>query len=180
MQSKQSPEWFWHYDDCVPKVREIDHEQRQRRQGGKQELVSPAQVQHIVSKSQENHAADGQKCTDQLHKLSKNTTKMVSRIFEIQRQVLNGGGECYTDLVMREALTLVPHKAAEERHWNEAEEDDEEDRPTDDTLGLRAAKRYTHTQQGKPNKRATTDYIIAGDSHLLFGCFVEIHSVQSG
>lgn len=41
---------------------------------------------------------------------------------------------------MREALALIPYKAAEERHWNEAEEDDEEDRPTDDTLRLGAAK----------------------------------------
>lgn len=41
---------------------------------------------------------------------------------------------------MREALTLIPDKAAEERHWDEAEEDDEEDRPTDDTLGLWTVK----------------------------------------
>lgn len=47
---------------------------------------------------------------------------------------------------MREALTLVSHKAAEKRHWNEAEEDDEEDCPTDDTLRLRAAKKvYRNT-----------------------------------
>lgn len=51
----------------------------------------------------------------------------------------------WTNLVMREALTLVSYKAAQERHWNEAEEDDEEDCPTDYTLGLRAAKRYTET-----------------------------------
>lgn len=41
---------------------------------------------------------------------------------------------------MREALTLASYKAAEERHWDEAEEDDEEDRPADHTLGLRAAR----------------------------------------
>lgn len=41
---------------------------------------------------------------------------------------------------MREALTLIPYKAAEERHWDEAEEDDEEDRPTDDTLRLWTVK----------------------------------------
>lgn len=41
---------------------------------------------------------------------------------------------------MREALTLIPDKAAEERHWDEAEEDDEEDRPTDDTLRLWTVK----------------------------------------
>lgn len=47
---------------------------------------------------------------------------------------------------MGEALTLVSHKAAKERHWNEAEEDDEEDCPADYTLGLRAAKRSTETR----------------------------------
>lgn len=41
---------------------------------------------------------------------------------------------------MREAHALISYKAAKERHWDEAEEDDEEDRPTDDTLGLWAAK----------------------------------------
>lgn len=71
VQSQQSSEWFGHHNDCVAKVCEIDHEQRQGRQGGKQKLVSPPQVQHIISKSQKYHAADGQKCTNQLHKLSK-------------------------------------------------------------------------------------------------------------
>lgn len=46
-----------------------------------------------------------------------------------------------THLIMREAHTLVSYKAAKERHWDEAEEDDEEDRPTDDSLRLWAAKR---------------------------------------
>lgn len=93
--SKQGLKWFWHYNDRPAKVCEIDHEQRQRRQGGKQELVSPAQVQHIISKSQENHAADGQKCTDQLHKLSKQNKDGESH-FEIQRQLFNGGGKWHT------------------------------------------------------------------------------------
>lgn len=42
---------------------------------------------------------------------------------------------------MWEALALISYKAAKERHWDKAEEDDEEDRPTDDTLGFRAAIR---------------------------------------
>lgn len=37
---------------------------------------------------------------------------------------------------MWEAHALISYKAAEERHWDEAEEDDEEDRPTDDSLRL--------------------------------------------
>lgn len=74
---------------------------------------------------------------------------------------------------MREALTLVSYKAAEERHWNEAEEDDEEDCPTDYTLGLRAAKEGTRKHgEGKYNTRATIASVNAGDSHFLFGCFI--------
>lgn len=58
---------------------------------------------------------------------------------------------------MREGLTLVSYKTAEERHWNEAEEDDEEDCPTDYTLGLRAARRVNGNtgKVSKYNERAT-------------------------
>lgn len=42
---------------------------------------------------------------------------------------------------MWEALALISYKAAKERHWDKAEEDDEEDCPADDTLGLRATIR---------------------------------------
>lgn len=59
---------------------------------------------------------------------------------------------------MREALTLVSHKAAQERHRNEAEEDDEEDGPTDHTLGLRAAKGKQKHGEAKSDKRATIDW----------------------
>lgn len=41
---------------------------------------------------------------------------------------------------MWEARALISYKAAKERHWDEAEEDNEEDRPTDDSLGLWTAK----------------------------------------
>ena len=40
---------------------------------------------------------------------------------------------------MWEAHALVSYKATKERHWDEAEEDNEEDRPTDHSLGLWAA-----------------------------------------
>lgn len=43
---------------------------------------------------------------------------------------------------MRKAHALIPNKAAEERHWDEAEEDDEENRPTDDSLWLWAANHH--------------------------------------
>lgn len=45
-------------------------------------------------------------------------------------------------LIMWEARALISHKAAKERHWDKAEEDDEENCPTDDSLGLRTAKTF--------------------------------------
>lgn len=51
---------------------------------------------------------------------------------------------------MWEARALISHKAAKERHWDEAEEDDEEDRPTDDSLGLWAAQ--TDDQEEKKHQ----------------------------
>lgn len=50
-------------------------------------------------------------------------------------------------LIMRKALTLIPYKAAKERHWDEAEEDDEEDRPTDDALRLWTVKNGRETKK---------------------------------
>lgn len=69
MQPEQGPEGLRHHDDRVAEVGKIHHEQRQGSHGGKQELVSPTQVQDVVSKAQEDHATDGQKCTNQLYKL---------------------------------------------------------------------------------------------------------------
>lgn len=46
-----------------------------------------------------------------------------------------------TYLVVWESSALIPYKAAEERHWDKAEEDDEEDRPTDDSLRFWATRR---------------------------------------
>lgn len=69
VEPKQSSEGLRHHDDRVAEVGEVHHEQRQGSHGGKKELVPPSQVQHVISKAQEDHAADGQQCTDQLHKL---------------------------------------------------------------------------------------------------------------
>lgn len=69
VQTQQDSEGLGHHDDRVAKVGKIDHEQRQGSHGGKQELVPPPQIQHIISKAQEDHATDGQKSTNQLYKL---------------------------------------------------------------------------------------------------------------
>lgn len=42
---------------------------------------------------------------------------------------------------MWEAHALISNKAAEERHWDETEKDDEEDSPTDDSLRLWTVKK---------------------------------------
>lgn len=67
VQPEQGSEGLWHHNDRVAKVGEIDHQQRQGSHRGKQELVSPPQVQHVISKAQEDHAADCQERTNQLH-----------------------------------------------------------------------------------------------------------------
>lgn len=72
VQPKQGSEGLGHHNDRVAEVGKIDHEQRQGSHGGKQELVSPPQVQHVICKAQEDHATDGQKCSNQLHKLTRN------------------------------------------------------------------------------------------------------------
>lgn len=67
--AQQHPEGLGHHNGRVPKVGEVNHEQWEGSHRGKKELVAPAQVQNIVRKAQENHAADGKERTDELHKL---------------------------------------------------------------------------------------------------------------
>lgn len=71
---------------------------------------------------------------------------------------------------MREALALIPYKAAEERHWNETEEDDEEDRPTDDTLRLWAAKTRKRDKT-RTEYHSTSDV----DTHIFSNVIQNIH-----
>lgn len=86
MQSKQGSEGLGHHNDCVAEVGKIDHEQWQGSHGGKQELVSPPQVQHIISKAQEDHATNSQKCTNHLYKLTKNNNTENRVEFEISEK----------------------------------------------------------------------------------------------
>lgn len=89
---------------------------------------------------------------------------------------------------MREAHALISYKAAEERHWDEAEEDDEEDRPTDDPLRLWAAGGGKARVMTGREQRRTSKLVIFylkyqiksmqswdredDNSHFLFGRFV--------
>lgn len=79
MQSKQGSEGLRNHNNCVAKVGKVDHEEWQGSHCGEQEFVSPPQVQHIISKAQEDHAADGQKCTNELYKLTTQRSQLGSR-----------------------------------------------------------------------------------------------------
>lgn len=174
VQSKQSSEWFGHYNDCVAKVCEIDHEQRQGRQGGKQQLVSPPQIQHIISKSQKNHAADGQKRSNQLHELSKRN-KDAESDFEIQRQVLNGGGKWYTDgqtSSWGKPLHWFPTKQLRKGTGMKQKRMMRKTVPLITPWDSGLQKVIQKHGEGKSTKRATIECVIAGDSHFLFGCFI--------
>lgn len=61
---------------------------------------------------------------------------------------------------MRETSALVAHKAAEERHWDEAEEDDEENRPADDSLRLRP-----DNEDGQEDKQCEDKSLPTGTCH---------------
>lgn len=69
--------------------------------------MTPAQIQYIIRKAQENHAADGKERTYQGHKF-----------------------------MVREGFTPLLHKAVQERERDEAEEDDKENSTADHSLGL--------------------------------------------
>ena len=47
----------------------VDEEEGQRRHGGKEELVAPSQVQHVVCEAQHQHARYGEESRHQLDKL---------------------------------------------------------------------------------------------------------------
>ena len=47
----------------------VDEEEGQRRHGGKEELVAPSQVQHVVGEAQHQHARYGEESRHQLDKL---------------------------------------------------------------------------------------------------------------
>lgn len=59
MHPQQGSERFGNNYDSVAEVGEVDHEERQRGHSGQQQFVSPSQVEHVVSKAKEDHAADG-------------------------------------------------------------------------------------------------------------------------
>lgn len=140
MKSEQHSKRLRHHNDSVAEVGKIDHEQWEGSQSGKQELVSPPKVQHIISKTEEDHAADGQQCTYQLYKLRENNTGIRVQLWSCEEHWCRHKS-VPAHLIMWESFALISHKAAEERHWDEAEEDDEENSPTDDTLRFWATKR---------------------------------------
>ena len=63
----------WVRDDygCGAPVDKVHHEEREGGQRREEELVAPAQVQHVVREAEENHAADRKQRADKLGELQK-------------------------------------------------------------------------------------------------------------
>ena len=60
------------HDDGRCAVRDqVDGQQRQRGESGQQQLVPPADVEHVVREAEQQHATDAQQASDELHKLRK-------------------------------------------------------------------------------------------------------------
>ena len=58
------------HDDGRGAVRDqVDSQQRQRGESGQQQLVPPADVEHVVREPEQQHAADAQQARDELNKL---------------------------------------------------------------------------------------------------------------
>lgn len=86
MQAENRSEGLWYYNDCIAKVCKINHKQRERSNCRKQQLVSPSQVQHIICETQEDHTANCQKSTNQLHKLVMKTETMRDAEGDVQTE----------------------------------------------------------------------------------------------
>ena len=56
-------------DGSGASIDQVDHEERERGDGGEEELVTPAKVEDIVGKPQENHAAHREESTEEMSKL---------------------------------------------------------------------------------------------------------------
>ena len=60
LESEQEARWFWHDDGGGASPDQVDHEEGEGGERGEQQLVAPAKIEHIVSKTQEDHATDRQ------------------------------------------------------------------------------------------------------------------------
>ena len=67
--SQYEPHWLGQDDSGGPTVDQVHHEQGEGGDGREKELVSPAEVEHVVCKPQEYHAAYGEEGTQELRKL---------------------------------------------------------------------------------------------------------------
>lgn len=140
MQAQQHSEGLRHHNGCVPEVGEVNHEQREGSHGGEKELVAPAQVQNVICEAQENHAADGEERTDELHELEDREEHPDYRQ-PLPARACCAPGAGHPHLVVGKGRALLLHEAPQEGHGDEAEEDDEEDSPADHALCLGAERK---------------------------------------
>lgn len=135
MHAQQHPEGLRHHNGRVPKVGEVNHEQRERSHGRKKELVAPAQVQNVIGKAQENHAADGEERTDELHELrNREGNPDYQRPLPARARHAPSARPGKPHLVIRKGRALLLHEASQEGHGDEAEEGDQEHGPADHAL----------------------------------------------
>ena len=75
MKSKNEPDRFGENDDSGASIDPVDHEQRERSYGWKEQLVTPTKVKHIIGKPKEYHTANGEEGTNELSKLEETESK---------------------------------------------------------------------------------------------------------
>ena len=75
LEAQKEPDWFGEDDEGGAAIDPIDHEQWKRSNGRQKDLVPPAKVKHIISKSKKDHTTDGKEGTNELGKLEKERTK---------------------------------------------------------------------------------------------------------
>ena len=56
--AQDGPDRLWQDDSGGATIDQVHHEQRERGDGGEEELVAPAQVEDIIGKPEEYHATD--------------------------------------------------------------------------------------------------------------------------
>jgi len=56
--SKHEAKWSGNYNHCQVERDTVNHEQRQRCNCWPQQLVAPLEIENVVGKSQQSHAAD--------------------------------------------------------------------------------------------------------------------------
>ena len=69
LEPQEEAHWLGQDDGGGATVDQVDHQEGEGGQGRQEELVAPAEVQDVVRKPKEHHAADGEEGTQEVGKL---------------------------------------------------------------------------------------------------------------